>query len=215
MRIVGINGSPRKNWNTATLIEKALDGARSQGAETELVHLYDLNFIGCKSCFACKTLNGKNFGKCGVKDDITPILDSIVEIDAVILGSPIYFGTATGKMRMFMERLLFPFLTYNTGNRVLYPKKIKTGLIYTMNLTESKIKNFGYEKYFSLAEYYMDMVFGSAETLLCTDTYQFKDYSKMAASKFDPEHKARRREEVFPVDCQKAYELGIRLTEND
>ncbi len=44
MKVIGINGSPRKKWNTSTLLEKALEGAASEGAETELIHLYDLNF---------------------------------------------------------------------------------------------------------------------------------------------------------------------------
>lgn len=59
MKIIALNGSPRKKWNTATLLQKALEGAVSQGAITELIHLYDLNYKGCISCFACKTLGGK------------------------------------------------------------------------------------------------------------------------------------------------------------
>ena len=51
MKVIAINGSPRKKWNTATLLEKALEGAETEGAETEIIHLYDLNFKGCKSCF--------------------------------------------------------------------------------------------------------------------------------------------------------------------
>jgi multimeric flavodoxin WrbA len=52
MKIMAFNGSSRKTWNTATLLGKALEGATSQGAETELIHLYDLQYSGCKSCFA-------------------------------------------------------------------------------------------------------------------------------------------------------------------
>ena len=92
MTVIGINGSPRKTWNTATLLEKALEGAASQGAETGIVHLYDLDFQGCTSCFACKLEGGKKYGQCAVKDDLTPILDAIAEADALVLGSPIYFG---------------------------------------------------------------------------------------------------------------------------
>ena len=58
MNILAINGSPRKKWNTATLLEKALEGAAAQGATTELVHLYDLDYKGCTSCFACKMIDG-------------------------------------------------------------------------------------------------------------------------------------------------------------
>ncbi len=79
MTIIAINGSPRKNWNTATLLTKALEGAASQGAETELVHLYDLDFKGCRSCFACKIIDGPHNGRCAQKDDLRPILKKIEE----------------------------------------------------------------------------------------------------------------------------------------
>ena len=58
MNIIAINGSPRKEDNTATLLNKALEGAASNGAETEIIHLYDFTYKGCKSCFACKLING-------------------------------------------------------------------------------------------------------------------------------------------------------------
>ena len=53
MNIIAVNGSPRKNWNTATLLQKALEGAEAQGAKTELIHLYEHNYRGCVSCFFC------------------------------------------------------------------------------------------------------------------------------------------------------------------
>lgn len=105
MNILGINGSPRKKWNTAMLLEKTLEGARSQGASTELIHLYDLNYKGCKSCFSCKLKNGESYGRCSLNDELTPILRKIEEIDALILGSPIYLGVVTGEMHSFLERL--------------------------------------------------------------------------------------------------------------
>jgi len=71
MKVMAFNGSPRKTWNTATLLNKALEGAASQGAETELIHLYDLHYSGCKSCFACKLKEGASYGKCATKDALT------------------------------------------------------------------------------------------------------------------------------------------------
>lgn len=62
MKIMAINGSPRKNWNTAKILQSAMKGAEAAGAETELVNLYDLSFCGCKSCFACKIKNSKTGG---------------------------------------------------------------------------------------------------------------------------------------------------------
>jgi multimeric flavodoxin WrbA len=113
MKVIAINGSPRKKWNTSTLLEKALEGAASQGAETELIHLYDLDYKGCTSCFACKLKDGKSYGKCAMHDGLTKVLEMFVDVKAFILGSPIYFGTVTGEMRSFMERLLFPYLVYS------------------------------------------------------------------------------------------------------
>ena len=57
----------------------------------------------------------------------------------------------------------------------------------------------------------MKMIFGASETLCTYDTYQFEDYSKVYAPCFDPEHKAKVRAEVFPIDCRKAFSLGARL----
>jgi multimeric flavodoxin WrbA len=131
MKVIAVNGSPRKTWNTAMLLEHALAGAAGSGAETELVHLYDLEFKGCISCFACKKIGGKNYGRCAVNDGLTPILKKISEADALILGTPVYFGAETGEMRSFLERLMFPFLTYTPGYAPIFPGKLQTGLVYT------------------------------------------------------------------------------------
>jgi multimeric flavodoxin WrbA len=211
MKVMAFNGSPRKKWNTATLLEKALEGAASQGAETELIHLYDLNFKGCKSCFACKKKGCKSYGKCSVKDGLAPILKKVEEANAIILGSPIYYGTVSGEMRSFMERLMFPYMTYTHPPQSLFPKKINSGFIYTMNATEKQMKKHGFGQHISINEIVLKMIFGASESLFSFDTYQFKDYSKVVADRFDPEKKAKRREEVFPNDCEKAFEMGARF----
>jgi multimeric flavodoxin WrbA len=211
MKVMAFNGSPRKKWNTATLLEKALEGSTSQGAKTELIHLYDLNYKGCISCFACKTKGGKSYGKCAVKDYLKPIFRKIEKADAIILGSPIYFGCASGEMRSFMERLLFPYLTYTDPPQSLFPKKIKTGFIYTMNVPEDLMKKWGYPQLFANHERILKMIFGSSEYMCSFDTYQFKDYSKVVATRFDPVMKAQRRKEIFPIDCDKAFDMGARL----
>jgi multimeric flavodoxin WrbA len=136
MKVIAINGSPRKKWNTATLLEKALEGAASEGAETELIHLYDLNYQGCTSCFACKLKDGKSYGKCAMNDELTHVLTKLKDADAVILGSPIYLGNCTGEMRSFLERYIFPYLVYSANSVSLYPKNIPIGYIYTMNIKE-------------------------------------------------------------------------------
>lgn len=211
MNVIGINGSPRKQWNTATLVSKALEGAAAQGAATELFHLYDLDFKGCKSCFACKMRGGKSYGKCVLNDDLAPVLEKIAAADALVIGSPIYFGTVTGETRSFLERVLFPYLTYTVPYGTLFPRKIKTGFIYTMNVPEELSKEVGYEQVFTTNERYMQLLLGSAESLCAFDTCQADDYSKVVMESFDPIHKAQRRTEVLPLECKRAFELGQRL----
>ncbi len=211
MKVIAINGSPRKEWNTAILLNKALEGAASKGAETELIHLYDYNYQGCISCFACKLKDGESYGKCALSDELSPILNKIEEADALILGSPIYFGMATGAMKSFMERLMFQYFVYDENESTLFTRKIPTGLIYTMGVTESQLKLMKFERTLKVSEVCMKRIFGKSESLFITDTYQFDDYSKYVAPVFNPEEKAKRRNEEFPKDCQKAFEMGVRF----
>ena len=211
MKILACNGSPRKSWNTATLLSKALEGAAAKGAETELIHLYEVDFKGCVSCFACKTLAGKSYGRCAVKDGLAPLLEKVEEADAFVVGSPIYFGAVTGVARSFVERLCFPFMTYTDPPGSLFPRKIRTALIATMGAPEERAKDFGFVQHVNSLEMLLKTIFGACESLCSFDTLQFQDYSKVAAERFDPAAKARRRAEVFPKDCKEAFEMGARL----
>lgn len=65
---------------------------------------------------------------------------------------------------------------------------------------------------FAASQGSLSRVFGNCELLLCTDTYQFSDYSKYVSTSWDSEAKKKRREEVFPQDCKRAFELGAKLT---
>jgi multimeric flavodoxin WrbA len=211
MKVLAINGSPRKNENTATLLNKALEGAVSQGAETEIIHLYDYTFQGCVSCFACKVKNGKNYGRCAVNDDLTPILEKTAKADAIILGSPIYFQGITGVMKSFLERFMFPYAKYDANYSSIFGKKISTGFIYTMNVTHNQMKELGYEQGLRFIEEGMERLFGNFESFIVNDTYQFNDYSKYVVTVFKEEHKAKVRKEQFPIDCEKAFDMGVRF----
>ncbi|HWR08599.1 flavodoxin family protein [Sporomusa sp.] len=100
MKIIGLVGSPRKNGNTDVLVQKALEGAKAQGSETGLYYLNDLAIRGCQACYGCKKA-----GKCVVKDDLTGVFEAIDSANAIILGSPVYFGRFTAQTALFMDRL--------------------------------------------------------------------------------------------------------------
>ncbi len=96
-------------------------------------------------------------------------------------------------------------------DKSLIKRTIPVGLIYTMNITEEQLPQFGVDKVIANTERLLTLIFGRTEILLCTDTFQFGDYAKYAAPVFDPAHKARRRQQVFPRDLEKAFKLGKRL----
>jgi len=215
LKLLAINGSPRKTWNTATLLQKSIEGAASCGASTELIHLYDLAFKGCVSCFACKTIEDASYGRCAVQDDLAPILEKVLETDILLLGSPIYFGSVTGEMQSFLERLWFPFLTYTDPPASIFPGKIRAGFIFTLGADENMAKERGFDARIAMNEFILKMIFGNSESLCSYDTYQFDDYSKVFAPRWDPEKKAKRRATVFPDDCRRAFEMGKRLASAD
>ena len=215
MKLIAFNGSPRKKWSTATLLRHAMEGAESKGAKTELVHLYDLDYKGCTSCFACKRLGGKSYGHCAVKDGLAPVLKKAEQADAILIGSPIYFSLTTGMTRSFLERLAYPFSVYDKPRSTLFPKKIRTGFIYTAGAAEPMVKEMGYDRNEQVTEMAMARIFGACESLWVTDTVLFDDYSKYESSLFDPAAKKKHKEEQFPIDCKNAYELGRRLVRSE
>ena len=100
MKVIAINGSPRKNGNTATMLKQMLDGAAEKGAETRLIHLNALNMKGCQGCLSCR----ENLGQCAFKDDFQDVLEEMKACDAVALGSPIYVFNVTGQFKCFLDR---------------------------------------------------------------------------------------------------------------
>ncbi|MBD7912293.1 flavodoxin family protein [Clostridium cibarium] len=215
MKVYAINGSPRKNKNTATLLKKALDGVKQsvkdEEIETEIINLYDLKYTGCKSCFACKRIGGSSYGKCAIKDDINEVLERLSLSDGLIFGSPVYFGNISGQLRSFLERLLFPYIVYDNNYSSIAPKRMKTAFIYTMNVKEEVMKESGYLSTFNNMEFYLEKLFTKPVVMYSNDTYQFDDYSKYKVECFSEEEKAKTRQNQFPLDCQKAFELGKNL----
>ncbi len=209
MKVIAINGSPRKRWNTHMLLERCLEGAGEAGAETELINLYDLQFKGCTSCFACK-LEGNRVTKCTMKDDLEIVLQKICECDALVLGSPVYFTSVSGEMKSFMERLFFPYTSYE-GKPSSFGKKINTAFIYTMNVPSFLLPLAGYNRLFRYNQKIMKRLFGTGESLKATATYQFDDYSRYAMTYFDGKKRLKRRETVFVDDCMKAKAMGRRI----
>lgn len=212
LNVIAINGSPRKNWHTATLLERALEGAGAMGAQTELIHLYDLDYKGCMTCFTCKSRKDKGLGKCAVMDGLTPVLERIGNASAFVLGSPIFFGSVTGEMRSFMERLLFPYLAYTSPPNPVSHRKIPTAFIYTINKSDPFGEDANYPVHFGMNEKILGRIFSQSEMLYCRESLQSEDYDS-AVNSLEPLENKERRKMGFLADCQKAYEMGTRLVQ--
>ena len=209
MKLLAVNGSPRKNQNTAKLLEQVVAGAQSAGADTELVHLRDIQYTGCISCFECKRIGGPSYGRCAVKDELRPLLDRMHEADVLVLGAPIYLGTESAFMRAFLERLTFQYLLYSSVKKPLAPRKKATALLYTMNVDEQGANQ--YRHVVDIAKWMLEHLFAPCEVFLSCDTLQFTDYSKYDTDMWDEKAKRGRHETVFPQELHKAWDLGSRL----
>lgn len=162
IKVTVINGSPRKKWNTATMLKNFIEGASSTGKDikTNFFHLYDYKYQGCIGCFACHR-KGSTYGKCIVRDDITDLLEMVSHADIVVFGSPIYFHEITAQLRGFLERLIYQYLSFDAeheGN--LAPKSLQTAFIYTMNVTKDIMEKGNYPVILNEIERYVWNVFG-------------------------------------------------------
>ncbi|MBO7441728.1 MAG: flavodoxin family protein [Paludibacteraceae bacterium] len=208
-KIIIIDGGPRKTFNTASMLKKVAEGANSvsEGIEVKSYRLYDIDYKGCMSCLACK-IKGKAVNICKFKDALTPILEEIAEADGLVLGSPNYFGEISGQMRTFLERLAFPWLSYNDYSNTA-PKRMPVVLIETQNGTKEYNNCNGYGS----MEFCISQALGEPEKLIAYNTYQVKNYNNYELAGFSEEAKRQYRDAHWENDLQQAYNAGKRMAE--
>lgn len=124
MRVIGIVGSPRKNGNTAILVERILAGAAEAGAETKVYNLNELHIRGCQACGYCKTHDGR----CQQEDDMTPIYDDLIASDGIVIGTPIYMGCMSAQTMLFVNRL---YAFFNPGATSPLPRGKRGALVFS------------------------------------------------------------------------------------
>lgn len=99
LKVLGIVGSPRENGNTEFMVRKALDRLQAAGLEVELVGLRGKTIAPCLACLKCRET-----GVCAQKDDFAPIYEKMVAADGLIVGSPVYFGSANPLLMALLDR---------------------------------------------------------------------------------------------------------------
>jgi multimeric flavodoxin WrbA len=123
MKVVALNGSARKDGNTAILINLVFDELKKEGIETELIQLAGHPIAGCIACYKC--FKNKN-RRCSVdKDMLNDIIEKMLQADGVILGSPTYFADVTSGMRAFIERCGF----VARANDYMFKYKVGAGVV--------------------------------------------------------------------------------------
>ena len=204
-KIVAVNASPRKGWNTDMIVMEAAKGAESAGAYIKKTDLYKIEkFTGCISCFGCK--REKNLGQCIYNDGLAPVLEEIRKADGLIIGSTNYLGDFSAAFRSLYERLVFQYITYNTEVQSYNDHRIPVLLIMTSNAPD--------DSYMELMNKYkavFDSFIGPTEILAVGETMQVSDYSQFNWTMFNAKDRKVRRETVFPEQCRKAFEAGVRL----
>ncbi len=118
MKVVGFNGSPRENGNTAILIRRVFRGMENEGIETEFVQLSNRKIHGCIGCYRCEQNMDQ---RCAVNDDsANEYIEKITQAQGVVLGSPSYLGGITPEMKALIDRAGF----VSRRNRMMFRNKV-------------------------------------------------------------------------------------------
>ena len=117
MKVLAVNGSPRPKGNTFNLISMVLGELEKEGIETEIYQMAGKNIRGCTSCYKCFS-NKDN--KCSVNDDLNPLVARFMEVDGILLGSPVYVASVTSEMKALIDRACL----VSTANGYLFSQKV-------------------------------------------------------------------------------------------
>ena len=208
--IIAFQGSPRTGGNTAALLQEALHGAESRGAETEMIHISKLHMTGCRGCYSCKK-QGDGFGRCIQKDDMTKMYENIEKSDAILFGSPVYMCAMTPELKMVLDRL-FPYIDMSLVS--LMKKGKKCGLIFTQNQSNPDL----FAWHFNMTAFMLKTIgLEQPEILVSVNTigYKEKDLPSLVGKDLPLVHedKLKHKEFIMGEDMRKAFDMGARMAE--
>jgi len=123
MKVVALNGSARKNGNTAILLNTVLEELQREGMETELIQMDGIALPGCRACYKC--FKNKN-RHCSVETDmLNEVIDKMLAAEGILLGSPTYFSGVSANMRAFIERCGF----VARANDYMFKRKVGAAVV--------------------------------------------------------------------------------------
>ena len=204
MKAIVINAGPKRKDSNAQLAKSAMKGADSAGADVEYVDLYKLDLSGCRNCSICK--NDDKVGKCYWKDDVSPLIERILDSDCLIIATPIFFTEPTSHYRALIERLIYCIVSFKTGNT--FKGKINVGLIYSM---EYSVKYFeeSVRPHLKQSEGLLEMFNG--EVLFSSSRVITNWEYKQSLENEELKNKLKLKENQFSLDLEKAFNMGVEL----
>lgn len=163
IKIVAFVGSPRKNGNVDTIIQKILDGATNPKTIIKKFYLNDMNIKGCQGCLYCRNVHA-----CAVKDDMQTVYDEIKDADYVIIGSPVYICQVSAQTKLLLDRL-YPLTDIDKGRHVPRFGKKKLIMVYTQAAPFA----FFFKRYFKYtAKHLKGMGLIHYKTLIATKAFE-------------------------------------------
>ena len=138
MRVLAINGSPRRGGNTELLLKQAVAGAKAAGAQVETLVINELNFVGCQDCGGCN-----KEGICVIKDDMQAIYEMLKQADGLIFASPVFFGSLSSQSKKLIDRLQAFWVARNILKKKISDRPLRKGVFICVEASkrESFFKN--------------------------------------------------------------------------
>ena len=155
-KILIISGSPKKNGNTASLVDWFSEGARSGGADIEidLAAFLKTKTNGCLSCRSCQKSDKY---ECAVNDDVKPVLKKMAEVDVIVMATPLYFFGASAQIKIVFDRMFSLYKWDNTADTIKTVLKGKTFVLLASAFEDVGLD--ALEKPFKLTADYTGMKF--------------------------------------------------------
>ena len=122
MKVTAFVGSPRKKGNTDILVDRFLDGAKSAGADTEKIYLYDCTINPCQGCYKNCWITPKDCTRWD--DEMHKLIPKMLASDLIVFASPVYMGSYTAQLTAFFERCI-PVMHVDLKNMVIVENKLK------------------------------------------------------------------------------------------
>ena len=150
MKVIAINGSPRKDGNTSIVLKTVLKGLENQGIEGELIHIGAAGIRGCTACGMCAKNHDK---KCVLKDqgvDVNEIIQKMIDADGHLLGAPVHYAGIAGTMKSFLDRSYY----VAGSNGRLFRHKVGAGIV-SLRRSGGSVAIDQINKYFQISEMLM------------------------------------------------------------